>query len=120
MKTMEFDDIFTCIPQMTTLSAVFICPSRVRHAHAHGLSCAREAYQHAAGLYADVARLEAAHALGMRYTATVMNAAACYNDLAVVQFLRAQGCGWSFGMFNIAAGRGSIAMCAYLHAEGCP
>jgi hypothetical protein len=109
-----------CVPQMTMQSAVFASPSRVRHAHAHGLSYTADHDQRAAGMYADIATLEAAHDCGMPYTLAVMEGAARCNELAVVQFLRAAGCPWGRQVFERAAARGNTAMCAYLHAEHCP
>jgi hypothetical protein len=108
------------IPQMTLFSAVFASPSRVRHAAEHGLNCTTEAYQSAAGMYADVVTLKAAHAQGMQYSISAMYGAVRCNELSVVQFLRAQGCAWHELAFMTAARRGDTAMCAYLHAERCP
>jgi hypothetical protein len=110
----------TCVPQMTTLSAVFGSASRVQLADAHQRSSATNQYQRAAGMYADVATLEAARKAGMRYTSDTMRGAARCNTLAAVQFLRAQGCPWDAGVFSAAAARGDTDMCAYLHAEHCP
>jgi hypothetical protein len=110
----------TCVPQMTISSAVFETPARVRFAAAHGLDCTSVPCQHAAGMHADVAPLEAAHGLGMPYKNPVMEGAARCNQLAVVQFLHAQGCKLDRTLFDLAAGRGHTAMCAYLHAERCP
>jgi hypothetical protein len=76
----------------TTLSAVLASPSRARHAHERKCHCTSPCYQRAAGRYADVATLEAAHELGMPYTYAALEEAACCNQLAVVQFLRAQNC----------------------------
>jgi hypothetical protein len=81
----------TCLPQTTTFSAVFTSPSRMRHAHAHGLDCTSAQYQRAAGKYADIATLEAAHDVGMQYQFLVMLGAARCNELDVVQFLRTKG-----------------------------
>jgi hypothetical protein len=110
----------TCEPQMTLYSAVFSSPSRVRHAQALGLDYATAWCERAAGRYADVATLKAAHELGMAYTNFTMVCAAGRNQLTVVQFLREQGCPLSESLFRSAAGRGHIAMCIYLHAEQCP
>jgi hypothetical protein len=62
----------TCVPQMTTLRAVLGSPARVRHARASKLQHMLKSYKRAAGMYADIATLEAAHALGMQYTDAVM------------------------------------------------
>jgi hypothetical protein len=111
----------TCAPRLTKLSAVFASPARVRHAHAQGcLHLATAPYQRAAGMYADVATLEAAHELGMPYTRSTMIASVRSNRLTVVQFLQSQGCPLDDSMFRTAATRGDIALCAYLHAEQCP
>jgi hypothetical protein len=78
-------------------------------------------YRFAAGKYADVATLQAAHELGMEYdsAATIEGAVYC-NELAVVQFLRAQeGSWWTNHVYNIAARRGDMALCAYLYANQC-
>jgi hypothetical protein len=80
------------VPQMTLYSSIFGSASRVRHATAHGLSSTTMEYQRAAGRYADVATLQAAHAAGMRYSYAAMDGAARCNAFAVVQFLRTQGC----------------------------
>jgi hypothetical protein len=110
----------TCIPQMTTFTAVFASSSRVRLAHARELRYRTAVCHHSAGMYGDVATLEAAHELGMQYTQAAMDGAARCNQLAVMQFLRAQGCPWGLRTFNLAAKRGNIDMCAYLFAEQCP
>jgi hypothetical protein len=109
----------TYAPQMTLFSAVFASPSRVMLAQPHGLDCTTAKYQRAAGMYADIATLEAAHELGMPYTTGVMEGAARCNELAVVQFLRAQGCSLDHQVFEGAAAGGRIAMCTYLLAEHC-
>jgi hypothetical protein len=112
-----------CVPQMTTFrlfSAVFASPSRVRCAHARGLSYTGEIHQRTAGMYADTATLRAARELGVPYTHAVMVGAARSNALNVVQFLRAAGCPWSSLMFSIAARRGDAAICAFLITEKCP
>jgi hypothetical protein len=51
----------TCFPQMTRCSSVFASPARVQLAHESGLDCSLVAYQRAAGQYADIASLAAAH-----------------------------------------------------------
>jgi hypothetical protein len=83
----------TCLPQMTSFSAVLASPSRVRlHTHTRRLPYRRTAYERAAGMCADIATLQAARELSMLYLRHVMAGAARCNQLAVVQFLRAQGC----------------------------
>jgi hypothetical protein len=104
-------------PQMTMFAAVFASPSRVRYAQTLERSCTRAQYEHAAGMYADIATLEAAHELGMSYTYGAMEARS--NELAVVQFLRDQGCPWGECVYCIAAARGHAAICAYLHVARC-
>jgi hypothetical protein len=110
---------FTCVAQMTLFFPVFASPSTARHAHACGLLNTTLPYKNAAGSYADIATLRAAHDLGMEYTLPVMVGAARYNSLAVVQFLHTQGAPCGVYVYSIAAGRGHTAMCAYLHAERC-
>jgi hypothetical protein len=110
----------TCLPQMTLYSEVFASPSRARLAQAHDLDYTTEECERAAGMYADVATLEAAHELGMAYTETVMGGAVHSNKLTVVQFLQSQGCPLDESMFRSAAARGDVALCAYLHAVQCP
>eukprot|EP00953_Heterococcus_sp_UTEX-ZZ885_P037117 19096-Heterococcus_DN1.PRE.2 len=109
-----------CVPQMTTFSAVFASPSRVRCAHARGLSYTGEIHQRTAGMYADTATLQAARELGVPYTHAVMVGAARSNALAVVQFLRAEGCPWSSFVFGIAVRRRDIPVLAFLIREKCP
>jgi hypothetical protein len=94
------------------LQRVFASPSRVWLAQAHGLCSTTEEYQCAAGIYADVATLEAAHDLGMPYTDSAMYGAVGCNTLAVVQFLHAQGCTLDERMYEEAAERGRTDMCA--------
>jgi hypothetical protein len=118
MQLVDFETI-SCVPQMTLFSAVFASPSRVRLAQAHQLDCTAKSYQRAAGMYADVATLEAAHELGMQYTEEVMLEAARCNALAVVQFLRAQGCSIDSDVYDLTAARGHIDMLEYLVAEDC-
>jgi hypothetical protein len=109
------------VPQTTMFNSVLASPARLRHAQtAFKLHCKPLQYKRAAGMYADIATLEAAHALGMQYTHTVMEGAASGNELAVVQFLRSQSCPWSTVVFNQAAQRGHTEICAYLHSEQCP
>jgi hypothetical protein len=112
--------MITCTPQMTMFSAMFASPSRVRHAHKRGIRYETVSVQHAAGTYADIDSLKAAHELGMSYAYGAMLGAASCDDLAVLQFMRAQGCRLNSIFFKAAAARGYTAMCAYLHAEGCP
>jgi hypothetical protein len=107
----------SCVPQTTMFSSVFESPSRVRLAHAHELACTTTRYERAAGMYADVYALGAAHELGMQYTRAVMLGAARCNELVVVQFLRAHGCALDTEVFDTVAARGHIYMCAYLHNE---
>jgi hypothetical protein len=110
----------SCVPQMTLYSAVCASPARVRHAQAHKLECTTTNFESAAGMFADVATLKAAHELGMYYeSAAAMAGAVQCNTLEVVQFLRAQGCWWSNILSYTAAARGDLAVCAYLHADGC-
>jgi hypothetical protein len=120
MQVIDSGRTVTSVPQMTLYSSVFGSPSRVRLAKALGLSSNTTEYQRAAGRYANVATLQAAHAAGMRYSYEAMDGAARCNDLTVVQFLRAQGCPWDSCIYNLVARRGHTAMCAYLYAGGCP
>jgi hypothetical protein len=121
MQAIRFEWKINCVPQMTTFSAVFSSPSRLRlYAQARELHCKAKRFQRAAGTYADIATLQAAHELGMQYTDSVLEGAASCNELAVMQFLRAQGAPLSCEVFSLAAARGHTAMCAYLHSERCP
>jgi hypothetical protein len=108
----------SCSPQTTMFKAVVTSPGRVRHAHGHGLTFSSVVFHGTAGMYADVATLEAAHQLMQYEYATLWGAARC-NELEVVQFLRAQGCPWSALTCSAAAGSGRTDMCAYLHGEKC-
>jgi hypothetical protein len=100
--------IITCEPQMTPYSSVFASPSRVILAHETGLKCSSAAYQRAAGKYAGIETLAAAHSLGMQYTANTMMAAAQCNKLPEVQYLRSQGCPWCFRLLEDAAQSGHL------------
>jgi hypothetical protein len=109
----------TCQPHMTPYSSVFASPARVKLAREAGVKFTAEKFKHAAGAYADVAALAAAHELGMKYsTATLLAAARC-NKLAVLQFLHAEGCPWDATVVNEAAKRGELEMVRWLHESGC-
>jgi hypothetical protein len=112
--------IMVCVPRMTLLSAVFASSSRVSFALAQGLRCSAEVFQRAAGMYADISTLRAAHQLGVQYTDVTMEGAVRCNELAVVQFLRAEGCPWGLDMYCAVASRGHTDLCAYLYAAQCP
>jgi hypothetical protein len=90
----------TCAPEMTLFSAVFATPLPVRNAQADRLCCTTTSYLYAAGAYADIVALKAAHKLGMQYTHEVMHGAARCNEPAVVQFLRTKGCPWNAAVFT--------------------
>jgi hypothetical protein len=113
-------DTITCVPEMTLFSAAFAAPSRLRYAHARGISGTIMRYSFAAGKYADIATLEVAHELGMKYNsmAAIEGAVHC-NDVTVVQFLHGRGCCWTNCVFSIAARRGDMELCEYLYATDC-
>jgi hypothetical protein len=110
----------TCVPEMTLFSAAFASPSRLQFAHARGIGGTITRYSFAAGKYADVATLEVAHELGMKYNsmAAIEGAVHC-NDVTVVQFLHDRGCCWTDHVFSIAARRGDMELCEYLYANDC-
>jgi hypothetical protein len=109
-----------CVPQMTLYSSVFSSPSRVKLAHANRLNCRLAAYKRAAGKYADIATLAAAHSLGMEYTAATMAEAAHCNKFAVVQYLHDQGCPWPAWQLEGAAMKGHLELLRWCYAHGCP
>jgi hypothetical protein len=53
---------------MTLYSSVLASPSRLKLAHESDLDSSQESYHYAAGRYATVATLAAAHELGMKYS----------------------------------------------------
>jgi hypothetical protein len=108
-----------CVPQMTLYSSVFASPSRVNGANESGLGCTSDAYQLAAGKYADIATLEAACELGMEYTALTVAGAAERNKLAEVQYLRSQGCPWPTKLLERAALRGHFELVRWCREHGC-
>jgi hypothetical protein len=101
---------FTCVPQMTLFSSIFASPSRVRLVHERGLDTTTASFRHAAGRYADVPALEAAHELGMQYDCETSLGAAMCNELSVLQYLHAQGCPWNHEATGAAARRGNFEM----------
>jgi hypothetical protein len=109
-----------CFPQMTRYSTVFTSPARVQLAHESGLDCNAVAYQRAAGQYADIASLAAAHELGMHYTAPVMAGAAQCNKLAEVQYLRSRSCPWSLALLEMGARSGYLDLVRWCYEHGCP
>jgi hypothetical protein len=111
---------FTCVPNMTLYSSVFLSPARVEHAHASGVDSSIASFQSTAGEYGTVAALWAARELGMRYSVITMKGAVKSNQLSIVKFLRAQGCQWNATVSSIAAQRGDLEMLRWLKEHGCP
>eukprot|EP00953_Heterococcus_sp_UTEX-ZZ885_P040205 20562-Heterococcus_DN1.PRE.3 len=105
---------------MTLYSSVFASPSRIKGANESGLGCTSDAYQRAAGKYADIVTLEAACELGMEYTALTVAGAAERNKLAEVQYLRSQGCPWPTKLLERAALRGHFELVRWCREHGCP
>jgi hypothetical protein len=110
--------VLTCVPQMTLYSAVFASPSRVELAQKSGLDSSLWYYRHAAGKYADVATLAAAHELGMEYTDITMAAASLHNNLAAVQHPHSQGCPWSTLSLERATSRGHLEVVRWCYEHG--
>eukprot|EP00953_Heterococcus_sp_UTEX-ZZ885_P030880 16270-Heterococcus_DN1.PRE.8 len=112
--------LLPCEPPLTLYSSVFTSPARVQFAHKSGLDCTSERYGGAAGMYADVATLAAAHTLGMPYTeATIISAAQC-NKFAELRYLHSQGCPWSPHALTAAASSGSLELLRWCYERGCP
>jgi hypothetical protein len=123
-RQFEFGDCietadFTCVPQMTLFSSIFASPARVRLVHARGLDITTTSFGRAAGRYADVPVLEAAHELGMQYTVETLQGAAMCNQLSVLQYLRTQGCPWNRSVPDAAAGAGAYEKLRWLREQGC-
>jgi hypothetical protein len=110
---------FTCVPQMTLYSAVFASPSRVRLAHAHGVSCSTAKYRQAAARHGTIESLAAAREIGMQYNACTMESAAQCNLLPVLQFLHADGCPWDRRVPSAAASRGDLEILRWVIENGC-
>eukprot|EP00953_Heterococcus_sp_UTEX-ZZ885_P020600 11517-Heterococcus_DN1.PRE.2 len=108
-----------CAPQMTLYSSVFSSPSRVMLAHKSGLDCTSVPYQRAAGKYAGILTLAAAHDLGMQYTATTMAFAAQCNNLAAVQQLHSEGCPWPLQLLTKALSSGYFELVRWCYEHGC-
>jgi hypothetical protein len=108
----------TCTPQMTLYSAVCASAWRVRLAQS-SINCTAKQFQTAAGKYATITALVAAHDLGMQYTAAVMKGCARCNKLAVMQFLRAEGCPWHHLVCHTVAVRGFFEMLRWAREHGC-
>jgi hypothetical protein len=83
-----------------------LSPSRVRVTAQSGLDCTSKVFGIAAGGYADIVTLAAAHELGMQCTRTIMASAARRNRLAEMQYLHSQSCPWSGWMLELAVGSG--------------
>jgi hypothetical protein len=110
---------FFCTPQMTLYSSVFGSASRVRLAHADGINCSTQYYQHAAGMHAGIGALAAAHELGMRFPTTVAEGAARCNTLSVLQYLHAEGCPWHPTVCASLAKRGDFEALRWVRENGC-
>jgi hypothetical protein len=110
----------TCASKKTLLSSVFASPSRVEFAVKSGLACTSGKYERAAGKYADIATLAAAHSLGMEYTESTIAAAADCNKLAEVQYLHEQGCPWPSYLLDRAASKGDFELVRWCYEHGCP
>jgi type IV secretory pathway protease TraF len=67
-------------------------------------------YDYAAGKYANIDTLRAAHDLGMRFAEYTMHGAAHCNDLAVLKFLYYQQCPSTTAVCHAAAKRGYLEM----------
>jgi hypothetical protein len=119
IKEICADIDITCVPQMTLCSSVFASPSRVKLACESGLDCSSEAYQHAAGKYANIATLVTAHDMGMQYTTETMLGAAQRDKLAEVQHLRSEGCPWAWGHLEEAASNGHFELLRWCYEHGC-
>jgi hypothetical protein len=114
------DDItITCVPQMTLFSSVFAAPSRVQLAHESGLDCSSEAYQRAAGKYANTAALATAYTLGVEFTEEAIIGAVNDNKLAEVQYLHNQGCPWPEHFLEFAASSGYFELVRWCYEHGC-
>eukprot|EP00953_Heterococcus_sp_UTEX-ZZ885_P016774 9409-Heterococcus_DN1.PRE.6 len=109
----------TCGPQMTLFSSVFTSPSRVKLAHETDLNCRLTAYQHAAGKYADVTTLRAAHEVGLEYIMATIDGAARFNNLPAVQYLHSQGCHWPLQLLKRAAINGYFELVRWWHENVC-
>jgi Ankyrin repeats (3 copies) len=84
-----------------------------------GIGCTSQAYQYAAGRYADIATFAVAHKMGMKYTATTMAVTAQCNKLAEVQYLHSQGCPWSSSLLERAANSGDFELLRWCYEQGC-
>jgi hypothetical protein len=116
-------DKSTVTSKMTLYSAVFSSASRVRLAHEDGLMFEdRFNFLHrVAGKAADVPTLQAAHELGLAFTAEVLIGAAEDASLPKLHWLHMyQGCGLPPLLNNFAARSGSIDTLRWTHDHGIP
>eukprot|EP00953_Heterococcus_sp_UTEX-ZZ885_P012570 7207-Heterococcus_DN1.PRE.2 len=106
----------------TSYKAVFASASRVRAAHDSGLRLheANKQLSSCAGTYADVDTLEAAHDLGLPFSAHVMRGAASSRCLSKLQWLHIeQQCPFPGEITLIAARAGDVEMLRWLKSAGC-
>jgi hypothetical protein len=72
-------------PATTFLSAAFSSPATVRWARRCGLRLKGEACAYIAGRYADISTLAEAHALGLSWSATLLNSVAAAQKLEALE-----------------------------------
>jgi hypothetical protein len=119
VDSLDDDDLFTCVSQMTLYSSVFESPSRVRLAHESGLHNSQEGYQYAAGRHSTLATLVAACELGMQHTFATGQGASESAQLPVLQFLYAEGSYLDPIACEVAARRGDFVTLRWLQEHEC-
>jgi hypothetical protein len=108
----------TCLPQHTLFSSAFASGSRLKLVHA-GAAHPSEAWQYAAGRYADIKTLCTARELGIRFDRAAMKGAAAVGAVATVQWLHTQGnCPLGDYISEYAAQSGSVPLLSWLQQQG--
>jgi hypothetical protein len=108
-----------CLPQHTLFSSAFASSSRLRLAHAAGVHHPSEAWQYAAGRFADIETLATARELGITFDTAAMKGAAAVGALAKVQWLHTQGnCQLGDYISAFAAQSGSVPLLDWLKQQG--
>eukprot|EP00953_Heterococcus_sp_UTEX-ZZ885_P013797 7867-Heterococcus_DN1.PRE.2 len=107
----------TCLPQHTLFSSAFASGSRLKLVHT-GAAHPSEAWQYAAGRYADIKTLCTARELGIRFDRAAMKGAAAAGAVATVQWLHTQGnCPLGDYISEYAAQSGSVPLLSWLQQQ---
>jgi hypothetical protein len=106
------------VAKTTLPGSIFTSPARVRLAHELGMQLTAEKLQYAAGYYADVETLMAAHELGVAYTTHTLRGALAGAISTLLSLSRVQQCHPSLMRTSYPMKSGSLAVLQLLLQQG--